>query len=150
MGQNMLYVIRALIEDARKQGRSDLVNHYKTIYGDLERINKDLITETDFTLWLKAQFKSIETAAKKAEECGAEYNPDHDYLNILAYLEYKYASKQLTESEIRSYFAELVKLNPGINKGLLMKALKEEYPGRYDGKVAAQIAGEFNSNARFN
>ena len=144
MGTNMIRVLRELIEAARKRGDTVSVKHLSTILGDLQRIDKDCVTKLEFTNWLKSQFKAIESTQTSAEKANVEYTPDAEYLDLLAGLEYEYALQQLTETQIRNYFAELVKLNPGINKGLLMKAIKQEFPGRYDGKVAAQIAGEFN------
>ena len=144
MGTNMIRVLRELIEAARKRGDTVSVKHLSTILGDLQRIDKDCVTKLEFTNWLKSQFKAIESTQASAEKANVEYTPDAEYLDLLAGLEYEYALQQLTETQIRNYFAELVKLNPGINKGLLMKAIKQEFPGRYDGKVAAQIAGEFN------
>ncbi|EJB4242365.1 hypothetical protein MT068_001456 [Salmonella enterica] len=140
----MIRVLRELIEAARKRGDTVSVKHLSTILGDLQRIDKDCVTKLEFTNWLKSQFKAIESTQASAEKANVEYTPDHEYLDLLAALEYEYALQQLTETQIRNYFAELVKLNPGINKGLLMKAIKEEFPGRYDGKTAALIAGEFN------
>lgn len=144
MGTNMIRVLRELIEAARKRGDTVSVKHLSTILGDLQRIDKDCVTKLEFTNWLKSQFKAIESTQASAEKANVEYTPDAEYLDLLAALEYEYTLQQLTETQIRNYFAELVKLNPGINKGLLMKAIKQEFPGRYDGKVAAQIAGEFN------
>lgn len=149
MGTNILWEIMQLIEASRKNGDTETVKHLKTIYGDLQRINLDCISKLEFTLWLKAQFKSIETAKEKAEKVGIYYDPDHDYLNILAELEYRYALPQLTESRIREYFAGLIANNPNLNKGQLMRALKDEYEGFYDGKLAAQVAGEFNKATKY-
>lgn len=143
MGTNMIRVLRELIEDARKRGDTVSVKHLSTILGDLQRINKDCVTKLEFTNWLKSQFKAIENTQTAAEKANVEYIPDDEYLDLLAGLEYEYALQQLTETEIRKYFAELVKLNPGITKALLMKTIKAEFPGRYDGKTTALIASEF-------
>ncbi|QDK00026.1 hypothetical protein BNKMLPFJ_00156 [Escherichia phage vB_EcoS-26175IV] len=144
MGTNMIRVLRELIEAARKRGDTVSVKHLSTILGDLQRIDKDCVTKLEFTNWIKSQFKAIENTQAAAEKANIEYTPDAEYLDLLAGLEYEYALEQLSEVQIRNYFAELVKLNSGITKGQLMKAIKEEFPGRYEGKVAAQVAGEFN------
>ncbi|WJZ69750.1 hypothetical protein YZUL1_100 [Citrobacter phage YZU-L1] len=144
MGTNMIRVLRELIEAARKRGDTVSVKHLSTILGDLQRIDKDCISRLEFTNWIKSQFKAVENTMTSAAKANILYIPDVEYLDLLAGLGYEYALEQLTEVQIREYFAELVKLNPGITKGMLMKAIKEEFPGRYDGKVAAQIAGEFN------
>lgn len=143
MGMNMLYVLRELIEAARKSGDAVSVKHLSTVLGDLQRIDKDCVTELEFTNWLKSQLKAIENTRIAAEKSNVEYTPDAEYLDLLAHLEHDYALQQLTETEIRKYFAELVKLNPGITKALLMKTIKAEFPGRYDGKTTALIASEF-------
>ncbi|QIO01411.1 recombination related exonuclease [Salmonella phage bobsandoy] len=144
MGTNMIRVLRELIEAARKRGDTVSVKHLSTILGDLQRIDKDCISRLEFTNWIKSQFKAVENTMTSAAKANILYIPDVEYLDLLAGLGYEYALEQLTEVQIREYFAELVKLNPGITKGTLMKAIKEEFPSRYDGKVAAQIAGEFN------
>lgn len=144
MGTNMIRVLRELIEAARKRGDTVSVKHLSTILGDLQRIDKDCISRLEFTNWIKSQFKAVENTMTSAAKANILYIPDVEYLDLLAGLGYEYALEQLTEVQIREYFAELVKLNPGITKALLMKTIKAEFPGRYDGKVAAQIAGEFN------
>lgn len=144
MGTNMIRVLRELIEAARKRGDTVSVKHLSTILGDLQRIDKDCISRLEFTNWIKSQFKAVENTMTSAAKANILYIPDVEYLDLLAGLGYEYALEQLTEFQIREYFAELVKLNPGITKALLMKTIKAEFPGRYDGKVAAQIAGEFN------
>ncbi|AJA73518.1 tRNA amidotransferase [Salmonella phage Shivani] len=143
MGMNMLYVLRELIEAARKSGDAVSVKHLSTVLGDLQRIDKDCVTELEFTNWLKSQLKAIENTRIAAEKSNVDYTPDAEYLDLLARLEHDYALQQLTETEIRKYFAELVKLNPSITKALLMKTIKAEFTGRYDGKTAALIASEF-------
>lgn len=143
MGTNMIRVLRELIEDARKRGDTVSVKHLSTILGDLQRIDKDCVSRLEFTNWIKSQFKAIENTRIAAEKSNVDYTPDAEYLDLLAGLEYEYALEQLTEVQIREYFAELVKLNPGITKALLMKTIKAEFPGRYDGKTTALIASEF-------
>lgn len=141
MGENMLTVLRGKLEEARLKGYG--LKALQTIIGDLQRIDKDYVSKDQLLAYVKAQIKSSEKSSEQAAKVGVEYTPDHDFLSLLAELEYTFQPKQLTETQIRCYFAELVKLNPGINKGMLMKAIKEEFTGCYDGKLAAQIAGEF-------
>lgn len=58
---------------------------------------------------------------------------DEEHLILSAYL-----PKQLTEEEIRSILAGRDK-----NKGVLMKFFKENYAGRYDGRLVASIVDEY-------
>ncbi|QXV85149.1 recombination-related exonuclease [Escherichia phage TrudiGerster] len=147
MEENILDVLRRALQASKVNGSDkEVVKSYQTIIGDLQRVDKDFITSEQFVNYLKAQLKSIE--ATKAKLQGADLqnyslqSAQYEYV-LNSYLE-KYLPPQMSSTEIRNYFAELVKLNPGITKGTLMKAIKEEFSGRYDGKLAAQVAGEFN------
>lgn len=144
MGKNILMTLRGLLSVARIHGDKERALNLQTMIGDLQRIDKDVVTRTEFVAYLKAQIKALETAKQRAIEVGTKVPTDIDYEQLLYSMLQEYQPSQLTETEIRKYFAELVNLNPGINKGTLMKAIKEEFPGRYDGRMAAQIAGEFN------
>lgn len=146
MGENMLEVLRGMLERARYKADYDKMKAVQTVIGDLQRVNKDYVSREQLVAYVKAQMKAEERSAKKAQELNIPYNPDHVYLSLLADLEFDFAPQQLTEAQIRSYFAELINLNPGVNKGLLMKTIKQEFAGRYDGKLAAQIASEFHKN----
>ena len=146
MGENMLEVLRGMLERARYKAEYNKMKAVQTVIGDLQRVNKDYVSREQLVAYVKAQMKAEERSAKKAQELNIPYNPDHVYLSLLADLEFDFAPQQLTEAQIRSYFAELINLNPGINKGLLMKTIKQEFAGRYDGKLAAQIASEFHKN----
>lgn len=146
MGENMLEILRGMLECARYKADYDKMKAVQTVIGDLQRVDKDYVSRDQLVAYVKAQMKAEERSAKKAQELNIPYDPDHVYLSLLADLEFDFAPQQLTELQIRQYFAELTKLNPNMNKGLLMKAIKEEFPGRYDGKLAAQIAGEFHTN----
>lgn len=55
-----------------------------------------------------------------------------------------YQPKQLTKEEIDSYLTQAV-LHDGLekNKGAIMKYLKDNFAGKYDGKMAASIVDEF-------
>ena len=145
MGENMLTVLRAMLEVARFKGQN--LKPLQTVIGDLQRINKDFVSKDQMLAYVKAQIKSVEKTVAQAQKLGQHYEPDHDFLTLLADLEHEYTPPQLTESQLRSYFADLILTNPSMNKGMLMKALKEEFEGFYDGKFAAQIAGEFHHSS---
>ncbi|AJA41579.1 hypothetical protein DT57C_000059 [Escherichia phage DT57C] len=143
MGENILMTLRGLLSLARIHGDKERAINLQTMIGDLQRINKDVVTRTEFVAYLKAQIKALETAKQRAIKVGTKVPTDVDYEQLLYFMLQEYQPSQLTETEIRKYFAELVKLNPGITKALLMKTIKAEFPGRYDGKTAALIASEF-------
>lgn len=147
MEENILDVLRRALQESKVNGSDkEVAKSYQTIIGDLQRVDKDFITAEQFVSYLKAQLKSIQaTKAKLRGEDLANYSlQSAQYEYILNMWLERYLPPQLSSTEIRKYFAELVNLNPGITKGTMMKMIKEEFPGRYDGKLAAQVAGEFN------
>lgn len=143
MGENILMTLRGLLSLARTHGDKERALNLQTMIGDLQRIDKDIVTRTEFVAYLKAQIKALENAKQRAIKVGTKVPTDVDYEQLLYSMLQEYQPSQLTETEIREYFAELVKLNPGITKALLMKTIKAEFPGRYDGKTTALIASEF-------
>lgn len=143
MGENILMTLRGLLSLARTHGDKERALNLQTMIGDLQRIDKDIVTRTEFVAYLKAQIKALENAKQRAIKVGTKVPTDVDYEQLLYSMLQEYQPSQLTETEIRKYFAELVKLNPDITKALLMKTIKEEFPGRYDGKTTALIASEF-------
>lgn len=144
MGENILLTLRGLLSLARIHGDKERALNLQTMIGDLQRIDKDIVNRDEFVSYLKAQIKAIETSKQRALDVGVKVPVDADYERLLYSMLQEYQPAQLSETDIRKYFAELVKLNPGITKGTLMKAIKEEFSGRYEGRMAAQIAGEFN------
>ncbi|WWD11461.1 tRNA amidotransferase [Escherichia phage SmurfNell] len=147
MEENILNVLRRALQESKIDGSDkEVAKSYQTIIEDLQRVDKDFITSEQFVSYLKAQLKSInQTKAKLHGQDLDNYSlQSAQYEYILNKWLQQYLPPQLSDSEIRKYFAELVKLNPGITKSMLMKAIKEEFPGRYDGGIAAQVAGEFN------
>lgn len=146
MGENMLEVLRNLLERARYKSDYDKMKAIQTVIGDLQRVDKDYVSSEQLLSYVKAQLKAEERSYSKAKELGIDYKSDPVYFLLLKDLEFDFAPQQLTEVQIREYFADLIVSNPRMNKGQLMKAIKEEYAGRYDGKLAAQIAGEFHKN----
>jgi uncharacterized protein len=51
-----------------------------------------------------------------------------------------YLPVQMTETELRVEIATFRSHNPSANLGAIMKHLKENYSGRYDGKLANTVA----------
>lgn len=61
-----------------------------------------------------------------------------DILNAEEEILSSYLPKQMTEEQIKAALEGQAK-----NKGLLMKYLKDNFAGQYDGKLAAQVVDEF-------
>lgn len=76
----------------------------------------------------------------KETETLLQSSGDIDRLNVaraeIVILE-AYLPKQLTEDGLRAFAEE--KAKAGAKMGDIMKALKDEYPGQYDGRLASQV-----------
>lgn len=129
-----------VILGAVKRGATDSANMYKTFKAELIlKFGKEPTWE-DAAKLAKNQISNYEKAEVEAAEKGLQYTKPFDEIEFLK----EFIPAQLTEYQIREFMR--TKFEDGLtNKGLLMKALKEQFgPTNYDGKLAAQIAGEFN------
>lgn len=68
----------------------------------------------------------------------AEYTP-LDKLNREIMLLEDYLPQQMTAVELREIVVAIRTENPSANMGVIMKHLKDNFAGRYDGKVASQV-----------
>lgn len=131
-----------VILGARKRGNIKMLSIYTTFKGDLIRKFGKEPTWDEAAAHSKAVIKSYEVAKDEALKVGQIFNTDPEEIEFLC----EFIPQQMSENEIRAFFA-----NSGIiNKGLLMKAIKEEYPNQYNGKLAAKVAGEFNKTDKVN
>jgi len=54
----------------------------------------------------------------------------------------QFLPEQMTDTEIRSYVEKLIDSAPDANMGLIMKSLKFDHEGHYDGRTASTIIKE--------
>lgn len=142
MGENMLTVLREMLDSVRRNGYQESVVAVSTVIGDLQRVDKDYVSREDLLKYIKSQNKAIEVTASKANELGIEYTPDFAFTELLDELVERYAPLQLSEEHLTSYFNAVIALNidTAVTKAILMRLLKAEFYGRYDGKLASQVA----------
>ncbi|MBP9682278.1 MAG: GatB/YqeY domain-containing protein [Bacteriovorax sp.] len=50
-----------------------------------------------------------------------------------------YMPKQLSEAEVKTFIADIIAKNPGINAGLVMKELSPKIKGQFDSKMANEL-----------
>lgn len=83
---------------------------------------------------IKKRNESLEFAEKndRSDLCG-------DLKSEIGVLE-SFLPTQLSESEIEEIVAKLKEENSDLNLGVVMKALKDQYSGQYDGKLASAVA----------
>jgi hypothetical protein len=99
-----------------------------------------VLAEADVLAIVKREVKqrneSLEFARKGGrDDAIAELNEDLAVLEV-------YLPKQLGEAELRTAIAAIVASGASA-VGPIMKELSTQYPGRYDGKLASQLAQEF-------
>lgn len=141
MGENMLTVLREMLDSVRRNGYQESVVAISTVIGDLQRVNKDYVSREDLLKYIKSQNKAIEVTASKAKELGIEYTPDFAFTELLDELWERYAPKMPSEADYMACFKTILLVHPDANKGELMRQLRimaQNTP--YDGKLAAQVA----------
>ncbi|MFA5479715.1 MAG: GatB/YqeY domain-containing protein [Candidatus Muiribacteriota bacterium] len=136
--------IKKEILEARKSGDKIKANLLNTLYSDAK---KDAINsgkrEPDNELLgniLKKFVKNAKETIELKKNGNMDYSQDETELKILE----SYLPKQLTEEELMKIISELADNLPSKEKkfmGQIMKQLKENYDGQFDGKLASQITG---------
>lgn len=119
------------IRDERKVMYDDKVINtlLSTLLGELDR----LPTRTEPTA---EQIYVVVKKLYESAEIMREYNPgaDREYMYLKDFIRV-----QLNEDQLTSIVSDFVKENQGVKMGDVMKMLKDNYSGRYDGKVASKI-----------
>ena len=109
-----------------------------TLIGEVGTVAKndgrEQATDEEVIVFIKKFIKNLEETIKIVSEgsgFGIDINQQRQELEVLV----TYLPKQLTEEELVALKAST---NPA-NKGEWMKFLKENYAGRYDGKMASAV-----------
>jgi hypothetical protein len=137
---NILTTLKADFLAARKARDGVLSSFLSSLIGDIESAaiteeGRIELTDAHVIAVLKSYEKkakenlSIENMAENLKEAVSKE------LDIIR----SYLPQQLTEEEIRNIFTEL----DASNLGLMMKHLKDNFAGLYDGSLASKIAKEF-------
>jgi len=125
----------------RKEKVKEMISLYSTVIGEIEKVGKDNgnreTTEEETIQVIKKVIKSLNETINIIEDRGADSKEIEEYVLQVSELE-KYLPKQLSEEELEKIINSLKE--EGKNIGEIMKYLKENYSGRYDGKLASQIA----------
>lgn len=104
-----------------------------------EEMNKgvdELPEETTLAI-LKNELKKRKESLEFAEK--ANRTEDIDELKREMVIIEAFLPKQLTEDEIRAIITTMKGANPELSLGDVMRHLKEEFAGCYDGKLASSI-----------
>lgn len=127
---------------AMKARDSARVSILTTLYSEASRIGLDdgkrLSTDAEVVQVCKKFVKSIDETITNMKERNqvselAAYELELDVVN-------GYIPKQMNEDELRGTIVSFVEANPGCNMGQVMKHLKANHEGLYDGRSASTIA----------
>lgn len=114
--------------DARKARAKEVVGCLGTLLGDIETAQKrgDKVDDGFVVRLVKKYIENAKAMSNTFE------------VDLLG----SFLPFQLTEEEVRNYFVGYLEVQPEANMGDLMQALKADFEGQYDGKVASSIASE--------
>ncbi len=117
-------LLSVVLTDAEKIGKDN--GNRKTTDEEVVKVIKKII-ESNEELWKICSEKNIPTIS---------YQQENEILQ-------RYLPKQLSEADLKVKIEEFISSNEnGKNIGLVMKYLKENFPGQYDGKVASAVVKE--------
>jgi uncharacterized protein YqeY len=134
--------IQNQIKIAMKAGKKIEVQTLRALLSAIqyEEMQKGLesLAENDLIAILKNETKKRREALEFAEKASRE-DQKTELLTELACIE-SFLPKQLTADEVEKVLTDFKNTNPSGNMGLAMKALKDNYTGQYDGKLASELA----------
>jgi len=140
----ILEQIKAAQLAARKARDSDTAGTLGTFLGDVELKSKNVgrpLTEGELTALVRKYVANAKEMAAAYGDRRDGDNADKAWAEVEAFE--KFLPKQLSEEELRFNIKRIIAneiVKP--KQGDVMKALKEEFDGQYDGKSAAAIAKE--------
>lgn len=107
----------------------------RVLIGEFNRVDKIVSDEKATAIIKKMVDNAKERNAKESDETRREAN-----LTEIGILE-TYLPKQLSETELKTALTLLIEANEYTNKdmGKIMAYLKQNYAGRYDGKLASEL-----------
>lgn len=138
----LINTIKADRMAAMKARDAARVSILTTLFSEASRPGLDdgkrLSTDAEVVQVCKKFVKSITETITNMKERNqvaelAAYELELDIVN-------SYIPKQMNEDELRSVIVTFVESNPGCNMGQVMKHLKANHDGLYDGRAASTLA----------
>lgn len=131
--------IKEDFKEARVAGNKLASGLLSTVVGEIENKAKMVdgmkqVAEESVVSTLKTFIKNVDTFKDNVTD-----TVTHAKLMAEKQILEKYLPSQLSEDELRDIFASI----DHSNMGIMMKHLKDNYSGRYDGSVASKVAKEF-------
>lgn len=151
----LLEQIRKDRNKARKDGSKDQYSTLTVLLAESEKVGKDKhnsdSTDTEVVQVVKKMISVCRDTVQLIE--GTSCNPRREELitrwNSEIAIYENYIPNQLSEAELILIIEEIMKvkeLSTPQDMGILMSGLKSKYEGRYDGKMASDIARKMLSS----
>jgi hypothetical protein len=139
-------VIEKLKQDqlqARKEKNKFLSGILTTLIGEIISVGKNngnRETTNDEAVKVIEKFKkNAEQTCTLMSDSGADSKEMESYIEEISIYN-SYLPKQMNTEELTSLIKDIIDHDSQINMGKIMKFLKSQYAGQYDGKEASQIA----------
>lgn len=123
---------------ARKMRATLAASTLTTLLGELETFGKNAgrePTDADVVTFVKKTIKNLDEMLHLTSETSEAYGTAFREKELLE----AYLPKQLTETELRSTIENIIAAGDGKTVGDVMKALKTNFNGQYDGALASSI-----------
>lgn len=133
----LLATLKADALAARKARATETATSLTTLIGELETFGKNAghePTDADVVVFVKKTLKNVDEMLRLASPGSIA----HSVATTERALFEKYLPKQLSEAELKFVIDELVAVGH-TNVGDVMKALKTDHGGQYDGAMASTI-----------
>lgn len=128
------------LKTARKLGNTVQANYLRVFVGDLQTKEKKGIEINDELI-----LRDIKKVIANLNDNASRVEDPEVFLDEATFWE-GYMPKQLDEEQLRVVIVNFVQdFGAPKNPGPIMKFLKENYAGQYDGKLAASVAGKVMS-----
>jgi uncharacterized protein YqeY len=140
----LIQTIKSAQIAARKKRDSITASLLTTLIGEAEMVGKNAnreVTDQEVVATIKKFIKNLDETIRIAGDYRDGDACDKAWTEKQA-LE-KFLPKQLSEAEIRALISDFLGVGETRpNMGEVMKHMKSNYDGQYDGKVVSKIAGE--------
>lgn len=128
---------------ARKAKNTSTSQLLTTLLGECETLSKSKGKELSDSEVFAVVEKFVKNNLQTIKAIGP-HNEKYDVLSDENEILASYLPSQLTEDELKVEIQKFVDANENSNVGSVMKYLKENFPNRYDGKLASSLAKEMS------
>lgn len=134
--------IKSDLLTARKNRATVATNSLTALVGEAVMVGKNSgnrdSTDEEVCTVVRKFIKNLEETRRNLTAHNKATDVCDEELKIIS----QYLPKQLACDELKDAIVKIVLENPGANLGLVMRVLKEQYSGLYDGKAASELANQ--------